>query len=342
MADKSIPKIVILAPRRIKWYPKSGLAKFYRGLTTSLQESGYRAKLKFGPYRVPEANGNFFLTYHTIANRPDVLNIKGGYLLNYMLADQAGYSGWASVVDAEEDWANYEPEAAGPFATALRKRYVEQQFSKYHQHSKTDDSFDIPTGSVAVFLQCQDDTVMSLARHSTRDMVNAIIAQRGKRPVVIKRHPVCDSEEITQLLNEVVDPENGVYQSQENVHAITARADAVACVNSGAGFDSLLHGKKVLVFGVSDYRHAAFEITDLAQVGPALDAPNLSEAHINGYLYWYLNRHSLHVKSPTMGEDTIAKIRARMANTGGDPSNWAEFPPWENAAEIAAGKVAAE
>ncbi len=331
VAQQDFPKIVLFAPGRIKRYPRSTMARFYTRVHAALEENGYRSVIKHKPYKVPEQNGLFYLTYHTLVTRPDILNVKGGYLHDYMLLDEAGYSGWASVVDAEPEWMDVGRREARQFMKALRRRYINAGLARYHRMSEATEH-DIPDGYVAIYLQCQDDTVMTLKRFETEEMVRAIIAQRGDRAVVIKRHPLCESPEIEALLEEVVDPEAGVYQSQQNVHEISARASAVACVNSGAGFDSLLHGRKVMVFGVSDYRHAAFEITDLSQVGEVIEGPGHDASTISRYLYWYLNRRSVHVDSPDLGKLVIKRIRARNGVEHATPRAWERFPPNKNAA----------
>lgn len=331
MAHQDFPKVVLFAPGRIKRYPRSTLARFYNGVHEALQADGYRSVIKYKPYKVPKENGLFYLTYHTIVNRSDILNVKVGYLHDYMLLDEAGYSGWAAVVDSAPEWLKMDDGEAELFSEGLRKRYVEAKLSRYHRMSEKTEQ-DIPDGFIVVYLQCQDDTVMALKRFSTQEMVKSIIAQRGDKPVVIKRHPLCEAPEIDALLAEVVDPEAGVYQSQENVHDLSARASVVACMNSGAGFDSLLHGRKVMVFGVSDYRHAAFEITDLSQVGDVIHAPEHDPMLIKKYLFWYLNRRSVHVDSPDLGKLVIKRMRARHGRDVPTPEAWATYPPKKNAA----------
>ena len=80
-----------------------------------------------------------------------------------------------------------------------------------------------------------------------------------------------------------------------NVHDLISRARGVFTINSGVGFESLIHGKPVVTFGNCDYRWATF----------AADQESMDEAraYVLGYsdeqrrraehfVYHYFFRHA--------------------------------------------------
>jgi len=323
--------ITLHVPRRIRRMPDSPLAIFYRRLETEFAENGHDIQKTNDVFKVPEPDGRFHLCYHTIANRADVLNLKIGYLPGFMLADFAGYSGWAAITGEKPPALDPAPQIADTaFFHQLQRQYVSRRISRYTLREQPDTGHPIPEGSIAIFLQCQDDTVLQLARFSTEQMIQSLIANRNGRPVVIKRHPLCGNPDVTAMLERYVKPEDGIYHSQADVHDILEQAEMVACINSGAGFDALLHAKKVLLFGLSDYRHACVEVTDLSQVATAIEHPGCPPREIRSVLRWYLQGHSLSAYSKRLYADTLRLIEQRQALVMPDPAHWQDFAPSEN------------
>lgn len=83
-------------------------------------------------------------------------------------------------------------------------------------------------------------------------------ASRG-RTVVIKVHPSCIGyEEVDSAVAECARLGEHVRIVDGNVHELIAGAAGVITINSGVGFESLIHGRPVVTFGNSDYRAATF------------------------------------------------------------------------------------
>jgi len=119
-----------------------------------------------------------------------------------------------------------------------------------------------------IFFPCQlphDETIRYHSRVSVEEALTntIIIASALKLPVVVKGHPVnpgsmaplkhiAESFKKTSWYVEWFD--------QGNIHEFLTKCTAVFTVNSGVGFEALLHHKHVFTFGLADYHNAATHI----------------------------------------------------------------------------------
>jgi capsule polysaccharide export protein KpsC/LpsZ len=77
-------------------------------------------------------------------------------------------------------------------------------------------------------------------------------------------------------------------------------SEAVICINSGVGFEALIHGKSVITAGHSDYHWAAHQIStvdDLTKTGN-WQVPLLSNADVKKFLCFFLCDYLVDIRDP--------------------------------------------
>ena len=81
----------------------------------------------------------------------------------------------------------------------------------------------------------------------------------------IKKHPRCQDIKLTETLMKYKDYKNIVFYNG-SVHDAISKSTTVYTINSGVGFESLLHLKPVVTFGKSDYMCVTREIKNLKEI----------------------------------------------------------------------------
>jgi hypothetical protein len=121
---------------------------------------------------------------------------------------------------------------------------------------------------------------------------NTVEALEGtKYKVVIKRHPLCKSNEVTSVL-EKLSKSSSVIISEADIYKIIPNCKAVLTVNSGVGLEALIMGKKVFTTGCAEYSPVS---TELHNTGSFLGLAKELEVDvdinvINQFLYLYFER----------------------------------------------------
>lgn len=208
------------------------------------------------------------LSYHTQGANPSVLHWKEGHLPGFFSLDARGYAGWATAAD--DTYPTVGRAAGGPSRRSeLFDRFSFAGLSKYHQAPAP---YNGAGGFILVPLQIERDTVESLAFRSPLDFYRDVvrIARAAGYRVVLKAHPLSNSERYRAFLDDVTKGDEGVVESQAPINELIAHSLAVFTINSGVGFEALLHGKPVVVGGGCDYRWASIAAHDAKGVASAL------------------------------------------------------------------------
>lgn len=80
--------------------------------------------------------------------------------------------------------------------------------------------------------------------------------------------------------------------SDISIHELLPLSKAVVTINSGAGFEALIHLKPVITLGKADYSAATYECKDVEDIKNCkqfINAP-ADKLQIKKFLYAYLNR----------------------------------------------------
>ena len=131
---------------------------------------------------------------------------------------------------------------ANEFYQTQLRRIIAEKASKFVQGQEP-----APEGHFYFFpLQLIDDSVQKLARFKMLDAAATAVklAYETKQRLVFKRHPLCKSNEVENFLLNACDGEQ-IILLKSSVHDLIAGSIGVITVNSGVGFEALLHLKHV-------------------------------------------------------------------------------------------------
>ncbi len=200
-------------------------------------------------------------SYHTISHGNQGLHFKETDRPSLFSFDSRGYAGWSHFSDFSLEQlraADVDEQEAVAFFEDDKQRVIGCNLSKYRQASVTA-GVDLPQQFIFVALQLIGDAVSQLAYLSLFEMVEEVVrtAEAKGYSIVIKRHPLCTTPEVSRFLTKLVSEER-VTQVYSSIHAIIPKALAVCVVNSGVGAEALLHEKPVYVFGRADYMAGCF------------------------------------------------------------------------------------
>jgi len=125
-------------------------------------------------------------------------------------------------------------------------------------------------------------------------------------PIIYKPHP-CENQDQNSTINNLINLpmfDNVSIVSDVSIHELLPLSKAAVTINSGAGFEALIHLKPVVTLGRADYSASAYECKDIEDIKNSkqfINAP-VDELRIKKFLYAYLNRAH---KTPT---ELIKKI----------------------------------
>ncbi len=243
--------------------------------------------------RVYQEKNSIFLGWHNHGTTKNTWFIKSAYIPNYFYFDKTGYSGWSelaetydyevdidSIRDDVNDFANY---------------YISNNISRYQSSIENTPK----TPYVVVFEQRPDDAVADFAY--IPDLSSKVIeAFKGtKYNVAIRPHPFN------------LEWKNSSWQWSINdtgsLHKLIAGSAAVYTVNSGAGFEALLHKKRVFTVGHCDYRWVTTTLKTDKEIRSSIDLIEepIDEDNIIKFLHYCMNYHFMNVNDE---ESIIRKI----------------------------------
>jgi len=254
------------------------------------------------------------IVYHTRKNQPNWLNAKISYLPDFFYLDPRGFSGWSQIGRNDFSPDDINADVAIAYSALLRERYIAPHRTKYELQKfggGVEEEAPLPDHYNAVFLQVLDDEVLKLKRMTTYDMIAQTIALSAGKDVVLKRHPLCQSPGSRDMIEHFRSEHSNVHITTRNVHEVLTPADKVVCINSGVGFEALLHGKQVIACGRCDYHHGVSQVNRNGDFPSAFHAPKKSDLYLQKYLYWFLSEHLLDIQDEAFTEK-LKKILIRQ------------------------------
>ena len=142
-------------------------------------------------------------------------------------------------------------------------------------------------------------------------------ADRRGRNVVFKLHPH-EPPEIGEEVRKWVAVGNHVFLLNENVHSLISAAHAVIVINSGVGFEGLIHGKPVITLGSCDYQSVTFR-GSVSDLDAAWDFGNdfSDQQRLQGFrfIHYYYHQHSYVIseEAPTPAKPRLMEYLAEHA-----------------------------
>lgn len=287
---------------------RNGPADFYRLLEAALRRAGAEVELRERAYlRAHDGfeGDAFHFVHQGLVELSNVLNTGPSYLQDFWYADPKGVFGMSSLYDMPFDPADVPPERAVKFSGWLRERLLDKRLSKHGQpveHQR------YPEGAIAVFLQGESLPVRRAAYTDEVSMVKALIAGRGARDVLIKRHPRNKAEESWPQIEDVVAQSDGVQIVDGNVHDILRDAALCASISSSVAVEAMLHGVPSLTFGRVDFHHCTQTVEEVSQVQDAMARALKADWPFEPFLFWFFRQHSLDMRA----KNWLDKLNKRL------------------------------
>lgn len=201
---------------------------------------------------------------------------------------------------------------SGDFATRfcdrLRAQFAGRNFTKFPQRPRGE--VKVPAGCIAFFAQGFAVPPHQTHYLSVPDMVQAALAARGDRPLVIKPHPKNTLEELEQLAA-LHDPKGGVHVTDASIHDILAACACVVTVTSAVAFEGFLHGKPAVLAGQTDFAQNALTLTDGSRLADAMGQAMARDWPHDRFVAWYLRGTCVEDKV-----DSLPKLLDRIHRKG--------------------------
>lgn len=236
------------------------------------------------------------LAWHLHGNLPDIWHLKTAYIPDYFYFDKHGYSGWSDL--AKEYDYDIDIESIRDEMQEFCDNYIASNRSRALQP----ESAYIPKGPyVLVLTQRPGDSVIKefayMDSQKLLDEVTELYKDTGYT-VCVKTHPFSDPENFYS--DEYVRMSPDIFHATGSMHKIIDGATAVYTVNSGSGFEALMHGKRVFTSGKSDYHWVTTTVKnkqDLQDTMHLIEEP-VNKDEILKFLHYALNEYfvSLHDK----------------------------------------------
>ncbi|MFT7592926.1 MAG: hypothetical protein ACI8R4_000237 [Paracoccaceae bacterium] len=248
---------------------------------------------------------NLHIVENGCVRAPNVFNTTLAYVPPYWHLDQQGvlYNSSAAARAYDPKTVRYWP--ANRFLDDMRTRLVDTRKSRYKQLKQVTE---IPQGAIAVFLQGDLPSRQGSAHCSTEDMLRAVVAGAGGRPVVVKAHPntkqIKDAKMVLGLMLEGL----VLIPSDANVHDILAKCAVTVSFNSAVSVEGFMHQKPAILFGKSDFHHICETVTTPGDFAAALDRALQKKGGYAKYLYWYFTTNCIAADAPDFADQVLAKF----------------------------------
>jgi hypothetical protein len=252
-------------------------------------------------HRTPKFNylDTLYISYHSYGLIvPNLLRIKENYLPGFFSIDPKGYSGFSEIadIDLNPKLDSIDFEIAKNFILNIINDIVKNNKSKYPQNN-FNSNHNVLKNTIFFPLQVQDDSVLELTSFNFYDLLE-YVCQNITFPIIIKIHPYAnDIKNLKQKILDIIKINKNIILSDASVHQILPNCDCCMTINSGVGFEALLHNKPVITFGKSDYNTVTYNCYDKQQINDQLFyecLKNHDTVKTIKFLYYYLNTYCIY------------------------------------------------
>lgn len=212
--------------------------------------------------------------------------------------------------------------AVGDENSGTFERYAERLIggntSKYAQPARLSRDELVARGDIPpepyVFFPCQRPTDLSLRLYSDHDPADVVRAlanwsQASGIPVVFKAHPTNPASAASQ--RQAAQGSN-VYWSDASIHDLIPHSTAVYVINSGVGFEAMLHDKPVVTFGRVEYDAASIhgDLTALDRTWQAVQtvAPEPLRRRYRRFVDWYCRHYCVDLSHSDAAETRLSSL----------------------------------
>lgn len=292
--------------------PSSGWLSVHEQLVKAICQYGFQLEIvprggRLGPKK--DMDG-IYIGKHTRLKIDNCWNLKKAYIPNYFYFDRTGFAGWAEMANNESLFKLAMEANVSEAEQFFDRLYAETALSNISKEVQSAEPFAHPPRPfVFLPLQLSFDNVMKLSRVEHYSFYAALrdwTAGLGLC-LVLKSHPfafeglafgrICESTK--EILDDAICHEH-VYISTASIHKIIPLCEAVVCINSGVGFEGLIHRKSVITAGHSDYHWATHQISAIEDITRIENwrKPLLSDIDIKKFLFFFLCNYLVDIRDP--------------------------------------------
>jgi len=223
---------------------------------------------------------------------------KQMHLSNLFTIDTYGWGPQHSKMQTAPDYLTIDPQKAIAFGKKLNTNFNARGSSKQSQPPlnsvrTTPEDFILAPIQRPTDVMIKNNSPISVY-HFIRSLSDW--AEENKRNIVFKLHPgnYLDPE-IIELAKKRSTGRKYVHLMEGNIHDLIEKSTGVVCINSGVGFEGLIHGKPVATFGRCDYQWVTFN-ADVQFIEEAINYIDtyLVNQRIKAYqfIYYYYHHHA--------------------------------------------------
>lgn len=269
-------------------------------------------------------NGVVF-SYHSIGTEPNVWRIKETPIAGWYSVDSNGFSGWSSLATFPAPhlarMQSLDPSISRAYVSHLREELQRKNVSKYSQSSE---AFSVDRPYVYFPLQLIDDPVSEFCRLNPFDVLvkAAELAQMSGYPLVVKRHPLCRSREVAEVLHELQKAFPSVILSNASIHQHLDGCRSVIVANSGVGMEALMYAKPVFSFAASEYELATTPLASLEDLEGAF-AAELPDNSVRAaqFLYYYLEQCCFSIYDTATVQRQVGRALSGITGVWAEPAS---------------------
>lgn len=242
------------------------------------------------------------------------------------IADKRGWSAASSVYPIDNETVSARTSGAFDFyRVKIKRNELGSKFAQAERYSKKelvrkDLIPHVPTflggksGRPYIFFPLQipdDQSIRYFSDVSELEVVEAVVAwaRVHQIAVVLKPHPA--NLKSMRIFENMADGEH-VFISNAHVYDLIQHASAVYTINSGVGFEAILHVKPVVTFGRAEYDCVTFNATldDLdAAWKYTLEAEvEELEARYGKFVDWFLSDYAVDMSRPDVANARMEEL----------------------------------
>jgi Capsule polysaccharide biosynthesis protein len=237
---------------------------------------------------------------------------KEMHMRGLFTVDERGWGADDSQLCTPPDLSSVSAGEAENFCRSMRSEFLASGRSKLEQPAMNAIPQSVKPYFFAPLQLPGDDVIMHHSPLTISQYMAALSqwADRRGRNVVFKLHPGVMPSDLEQEARQWAAASPNVFLLNENVHSLISAAHAVIVINSGVGFESLIHGKPVITLGACDYQWMTFRAT-VPDLDAAWDfASAFSEQQrLQGFrfIHYYYHQHAY-----LTSEEARARVKPRL------------------------------